>query len=249
MLLGGRVRRRKLSRRILTMQVVVIVVAVAVGFGLYLRLLRSDLNHQYEFQALVVARTAAADRSIQAAMAAGDPGGTVQSTAERLRKVMGASYIVVLDRNGVRHSHPNRALVGQAVSEPLVALDGREHVAVDSGSLGLSANGKAPLYAPGGAIIGEVSAGIPERRVAAALSSSLPTLYIYSALALLAGAIASLVLARRLKQQTFGLELDEIATLLQSARPCSTASVRAWSRWTPTGWCRSSTRTPGACSA
>ena len=212
---GERIRHRKLSTRILAMQVAVLLIAVVVGFGLYLRLLRSDLNHQYEYQALVVARTAANDRSIQSAMAAGDPGGTVEATAERLRRVMGASYIVVLDRRGIRHSHPKPQLVGQRVSEPLVALDGKSYVDVDHGNLGLSANGKVPLYSPAGAIIGEVSAGIPERRVEAALSSSLPTLYFASGLALLAGTVASLVLARRLKQQTFGLELDEIATLLQ----------------------------------
>src|SRR5438445_439923 len=48
-----------------------------------------------------------------------------------------------------------------------------------------------------------------------ARARSLPALLGYSALALLLGIAVSLLLARRLKRQTFGLELDEIAQLLQ----------------------------------
>ena len=85
----------------------------------------------------------------------------------------------------------------------------------DNGHLGRSANGKAPLRAPDGEVIGEVSAGILERHVSDAVTRSLPTLVGYSLLALGLGIVVSLVLARRLKRQTFGLELDEIAALLQ----------------------------------
>lgn len=84
-----------------------------------------------------------------------------------------------------------------------------------TGTWGLSANGKAPLYSPAGAIIGEVSAGILERRVNASLSDSLPTLEVSSVLALGFGALASLLISRRLKKDTFGLELHEIASLLR----------------------------------
>ncbi len=208
-------RRWKLSTRILVIQIGVLVLTLSVGFGLWLRAVRNDINAQYEQRALTVARVAANDRAIQSAMAAGDPGGTVAVTAERLRRVVDASYIVVIDLSRTRHSHPDPALIGQKVSERLIALDGHYHLGINPGNLGVSANAKVPLYSPGGRLIGEVSAGILERRVSADLSSSLPTLILYSVVALLVGAAASLFLARRLKQQTFGLELDELTSLLQ----------------------------------
>ena len=208
-------RSWKLSTRILAIQIAVLVLTLSVGFVLWLGAVRNDLNAQYEQRALTVARVAANDRAIQSAMAAGDPNGTVAGTAERLRRVVDASYIVVLDLSGTRHSHPDSALIGQKVAEPLVALDGHDHVGINHGNLGVSANAKVPLYGPDGRIIGEVSAGILERRVSADLSSSLPTLVLYSVVALAIGAAASLFLARRLKQQTFGLELDELTSLLQ----------------------------------
>jgi two-component system, CitB family, sensor kinase len=208
-------RPRRLSTRILASQLVVLVAVVALGFFLFTRELRNAVDRGYEARALSIAQAAADNPAIQAAMAAGDRGHAVAGLAESLRRATDASYIVVIDRSSVRHSHPDPALIGQKVEEPLVALDGQGHVGINDGTLGRSANGRAPLRAPDGTIIGEVSAGILESSVSDAVARSLPTLLGYSAIALLVGVGASLVLARRLKRQTFGLELDEIADLLQ----------------------------------
>lgn len=201
--------------RILVSQLAVLVVAIALGFGLYARLMRSNLYSTYENNALQVARAAAGDAEIRQAMASGDPDHEVAALAEQIRSAVGASYVVVIDSHGVRHSHPDPALIGQRVSEPLVTMDGRTHVGLDQGNLGLSANGKAPLRAPDGRVIGEVSAGILVKRFSSTISSNLVSLVLYAALALGVGVAASVLLARRLKRQTFGLELDEIAELLQ----------------------------------
>jgi len=207
--------RRRLSTQILAGQVAVLTVAALAGFGLYVRHTRHDLDRQYERRALVVAEATAADADIRDAMAAGDPNGTVGGLAEALRRATSASYVVVIDRDGVRHSHPDPTLIGKRVEEPVVALDGRNHVGVDNGHLGRSANAKAPLRGSDGTIIGEVSAGILERQVSAEVWHQLPTLLLYSAVAVALGIAVSLFLARRLKRRTFGLELDEIAELLQ----------------------------------
>jgi two-component system, CitB family, sensor kinase len=208
-------RTRRLSTRILASQVVVLLVALAAGFYLFTRELRHDIDQGYEGRALSIAEAAANDPQIRAQMALGDPNQLVADLADSLRRATGASYVVVIDRNKVRHSHPDPNLIGQKVEEPLVALDGRGHVGVDNGHLGTSANGRTPLRAPDGSIIGEVSAGLLERNVSATVRRSLPALTGYALLALILGVAVSLLLARRLKRQTFGLELDEIAALLQ----------------------------------
>ncbi len=64
-------------------------------------------------------------------------------------------------------------------------------------------------------IIGEVSAGIVETEVSRQLRHELPSLLLYFASALAIGVAASFLLARRLKRTTFGLELEEIAALVQ----------------------------------
>lgn len=210
-------RRRgtRLYTRVLVSQVAVLVIAIGLGFFLFARLLNSNLYSSYEQRALTIAKGAAGDPEIRQAMAAGDPNRDVAALAERIRSDVGASYVVVIDRNGIRHSHPDPDLIGQPVTEPLIALDGRDHVGIDHGNLGLSANGKTPLRAPSGVIIGEVSAGIPVKRVAAAFTSNLVSVVLYALFAIAVGAAASWLLTRRLKRQTFGLELNEIAELLQ----------------------------------
>ena len=111
---------RRLSTRILVSQVLVLVIALASGFYLFTRELRTDIDHGYETRALSIAEAAADDGQIRAAMAAGDRNHAVQQLAESMRRATQASYVVVIDRNSVRHSHPDANLVGQPVTEPLV---------------------------------------------------------------------------------------------------------------------------------
>jgi two-component system CitB family sensor kinase len=195
--------------------VVILVVTMLLGFGLYSQVTRRILDRHTERLALTVAQSVAANQSVRSEMADGDHSHAVQRIAEEVRAATGAAYVVVIDRNGVRHSHPNRALVGQRIEESVVALDGLTHVGIDHGSLGPSANGKAPLRAPDGTIIGEVSVGFLERDVSRQLWDEIPVLLLYTGAALLVGVLASLVLARRLKRMTFGLELHDLASLLQ----------------------------------
>jgi two-component system CitB family sensor kinase len=210
-------RRGKLSNRILASVVAILVATTLVGFALDAINRRSGLQHEYQQRALAVARTFAAMPSIRQGLARHDRTDRrlIQALAQEVRRETGASYIVVINAHGVRFSHPDPALIGRRVSEPLVALDGRDHLGVDHGNLGVSANAKVPLRAPDGAIIGEVSAGIPEARVSGQLIGELPQLLLYFLCSLAIGLIASLLLTRRLKRSTFGLELEEIAALVQ----------------------------------
>lgn len=206
-------RRRTLSAQLLAAQIFVLLIATAVGVALWARALRSNLDEQYQQRALAVAAATAAMPQIVSALEHRDPRG-VERLAERIRRQAGASYVVVIDRSGIRYSHPNTAEIGQRIEESVVALDGRNHVGIDPGSLGHSANGKAPVFGPGGQVVGEVSAGVLETSVSAKAHDELIGLAVYVPLVLAAGLLVALLLARRLKRQTFGLELDEIAALV-----------------------------------
>ncbi len=82
------------------------------------------------------------------------------------------------------------------------------------GTLGLVAGGKAPIY-DHGRLSGEVSVGFRVQLVASQVARALPGLAAYLLAVLALGVLAALGLSRRLKRQTFGLELREIAALLQ----------------------------------
>jgi two-component system, CitB family, sensor kinase len=210
-------RRRQLSNRILASVVLILVLSTVVGAVLQTVRHRAQLEREYQQRALAIAQTFAAMPTVRAALARHDAADRreIQALASQVRTETGATYIVVIDRHGVRYSHPDPALIGHRISEPVVALDGRNHLGVDYGKLGPSASARTPLRGPDGSIIGEVSAGIQEHRVSDEVLNQLPGTVLYFAIALGIGVVASITLARRLKRSTFGLELDEIAALVQ----------------------------------
>src|SRR3981081_564651 len=111
-------RTRKLSTQILTSQVTILVVTVLVGFGLFAHEEAIQLDNQYQQMALAIAQTTAGVPEIRNAMEYGGGGDVVQTISERIRKNSGARYVVVIDRDGIRHSHPNLALIGQPLQGP-----------------------------------------------------------------------------------------------------------------------------------
>ena len=208
-------RTRTLASQILWSVLGILVVTAVLGAILYVWFSGRELDRQYEERALGIANSVAQMPDIQHALAAGDRSGAVQRLAGQVQASTGASYVVVADRGGLRYSHPNAALIGKRLEEPVIALDGKGHIGVDPGSLGRSANGKAPVPGPGGTVLGEVSVGILEDQVDSQLRHELAAIALYTGLVLGLGVLASLLLARKIKKVTFGLEPAEIVLLLQ----------------------------------
>ena len=208
-------RTRPLASQILLAVLGILIVTVSAGALLYVKMTGDTLDRQYEQRALGIAATVAQMRPVRDALADRDPGHAIQAIAEQVRHSTAAAYVVVTDRSGIRFSHPNLSLIGQRLEEPVAALDGQGHVGIDNGSLCRSANGRAPLRGADGTVTGQVSVGICEEQVTSQLVQQTSDVVLYSALALAIGVAASWLLARSLKRATFGLELAEIATLLQ----------------------------------
>ena len=166
--------RLPLAYQILVFQVGIVLVAAVLGTVAAVWQAAQELDRQYELRALAIAQTVASMAPIQNALQAGDPDGAIETTAEQIRHETGATYVVVADRNGIRHSHPNPARIGQRVDEdPGYVLAGHTWVGVQRGTLGVSARGKAPIV-DGGQVIGMVSVGFLETQVGRQLLGSCP---------------------------------------------------------------------------
>ena len=106
-------------------------------------------------------------------------------------------------------------MIGKPVDEnPADVLAGHSWVGIQRGTLGISARGKAPIF-ESGQVIGLVSVGFLETTVYQQLFAELPGFAVTVLLALGLGVAGSVLLASRLKRQTFGLEPYEIAGLLE----------------------------------
>jgi Signal transduction histidine kinase regulating citrate/malate metabolism len=204
-----------LATQILVWVLCILTLTSAIGAIVFAQITSQTLDEQYQERSLAVASSVAQIPQIVADLQSGDPHHEIRALAAQVKAATRASYVVVTDRNGIRYSHPNPALIGKRLEEPVAVLDGKTHVGIDPGSLGRSANGKAPIFGPGHTVIGEVSVGILETAESADNARDLALIAGYSALVLAVGAIGSLILARRIKRVTFGLEPASIAAMLQ----------------------------------
>ncbi|MFF8599629.1 ATP-binding protein [Streptomyces sp. NPDC015232] len=216
----GRRRRIGWPRRVFS-QVLLMQLAVATGVtvlatGLFLAPLSAQLDDQAMRRALAIAETTASPEvAADLATSRPTPDGPVQTEAERIRRSTGAEYVVVMDTAGIRWSHTDPAQIGRRVStDPSAALAGRTVMEIDSGTLGRSARGKAPLRDRRGEIVGAVSVGIEYDSVRDRLVAAIPGLLRYAGGALAAGALAAWLISRRLQRQTHDLAFSDISALL-----------------------------------
>jgi len=206
---------RALATQILVSVLGILVLTVALGGFLFLYLSARGLDNQYEQRAVAIANTVAEMPSVQAGVMTADPQHRIEALAQNIVNSTGASYVVITNRAGIRYSHPDQTLIGKRLQEGVTVLDGRDHVGIDKGDLGRSANGRVPIFGAGSTVIGEVSVGVLESRLSGQRHREEFAIVAYSAAVLALGVLASWLLARRIKRVTFGLELTEIASLLQ----------------------------------
>lgn len=228
------------ARRTLVLQLLVVLVVVGIATIAYGLLSSSENREEAQATALAIARTAAEDPALRAAVTAetADPAtataadladGPVQRTAEAVRERTGALFVVVTDDRGLRLAHPDPAELGERVStDPTVALAGREEVTWATGTLGESARAKVPVRAlddDGSAdaseasadapVVGEVSVGFAAATVRDSIGVDVAAIAVVALLALGVGAVASGILSRRLARLTLGLQPSELAGLVQ----------------------------------
>ncbi|MEU6980960.1 sensor histidine kinase [Streptomyces sp. NPDC046371] len=202
--------------QVLLMQLAIATGVTVLATGLFLAPLSAQLDDQAMRRALAIAQTTASSR-MAADLATTRPSaqGPVQAEAERIRRSTGAEYVVVMDTHGVRWSHTDPVQIGRIVStDPSEALAGHQVMEIDSGTLGRSARGKAPLRDARGEIVGAVSVGIEYDSVRDRLLAAIPGLLAYAGGALAAGALAAYLISRRLQRQTHDLAFSDISALL-----------------------------------
>ncbi|MFE1148448.1 ATP-binding protein [Streptomyces albidoflavus] len=208
---------RRMASQVLLVQLVIAVGVTALATALFLAPLSDQLDDQATHRALAVAQAMASDEDLAGDLLRAEPvlGNPVQRSAERVRRATGAEYVVVLDRQGVRYSHTDPALIGRRVStDPSRALAGHEVREIDVGTLGRSARGKTPLRDADGRVIGAVSAGIRYESVRDRLTGAVPQVAGYATGALGVGVLGALAFSRVVYRRTRGLTFSDIAALL-----------------------------------
>ena len=193
---------------------VLLVIMQTIFLGMFsVSYLEQEFEQQLGSKALAVAQSLAKNPIIQQALI-DKKNQPIQAYVEPIRQQILASFIVVGDINGTRYSHPdvrkiNHAMVG---GDNIRALRfGESYISKAKGSLGVSIRGKTPVFSSDGNIIGLVSVGYLEHQMQLSLNSYRDTFFWVFGITLLAGCCLALYIAKRYRDEIFGLEPEEIS--------------------------------------
>jgi two-component system CitB family sensor kinase len=197
--------------------VVVAVVVLAAGTAAYLQD-RQRSQDSTSDRVLSIARSVAASPTVRSALTPPlvQPSEVLQPYAERVRRDTGTDFVVVMNTDRTRYSHPTAALIGKPfIGDTRAALAGGVVLETYTGTLGPSERAVVPVKADNGHVLGLVAVGVKQDALARVLSRQVPTLLAAALVALLLAAAGAALIARRLRRQTHGLGPDELSRMYE----------------------------------
>ncbi|MEU4738949.1 sensor histidine kinase [Actinosynnema sp. NPDC023658] len=207
-----RTGRGSLARQLLGWQLVVVVALLGAVGALSVVQAGNNFRTTEGRRMLSVAEDVAATAGVRASLADPLRHYALAPFAETARSLSGASYVIITDPDREVLTSPDPSQVG----EPLdvggsTALRGRSWV----GELGGATVAHVPVIGDGGTVIGLVAAGRQAPGFWDGVLDSPDNALRLLGVALVIGVTGSLLLARRVKNQTLGLEPHEITALVE----------------------------------
>ena len=188
-----------------------------VAGGLYTAMIGEVLEDQIGKRALQVSRTVAQIPLVKQRIVKEHPEGYLQSLAEQIRREVGAEFIVIGNRDGIRFSHPKTDRLGKKMvgGDNAPALErGESYVSRAVGTLGPSIRGKVPIFSEDGSIIGVVSVGYLQENVRGIIYDQQLKVGALEGVLVVFGILGAVSISNRFKRAIFGLEPEQIARLL-----------------------------------
>lgn len=169
-------RMRSLAGQVFLLQVAIVVLLVAASVAALVLQSRADSEREARNRSVAVAETFANAPGVDAALRSPDPTAVLQPKAEAARKGSGVDFIVVMNLDSVRYTHPLPDRIGKkfvGTVEP--ALEGRVVTEKVDGTIGPLVQAVVPVQGANGQVLGLVSAGITIKSVSGAAEDQFPS--------------------------------------------------------------------------
>ncbi|MGN9763343.1 SpoIIE family protein phosphatase [Streptomyces sp. SD31] len=207
---------RSVAGQVLVFQVALVVLLVACGvFALILQSER-DTNAEARRRSTAVAQTFAHSPGVLEALRTPDPSRILQPLTEAARRAAGVDFIVVMDTEGIRYTHPLPDRIGKRfVGEIGPSLAGQVYVESVNGPLGREVQATVPIENADSKVVALVSAGMKVKNVESQLARQLPIILGAGAGALALSTGVTALVGRRLRRQTHSLAPDEMTLMYE----------------------------------
>ncbi|MGW6457195.1 SpoIIE family protein phosphatase [Streptomyces sp. NPDC055078] len=209
-------RMRTVAGQVFLLQVAIVLLLVAAGIVALVLQSHTNSDREAVSRSLAAAEAFAGAPGTAAAFKSPDPSAILQPAAEATRKRAGVRFIVAVNRDGVRYSHPLPDRIGkQFIGELKPVLAGEVVVEETTGAVGRLVQVTVPVRDTDGTVIGAVSAGLPLAEVSGAAQDQFPLLFGAAAGVLLLTTGGTALVTRRLRRQTHGLGPAEMTKMYE----------------------------------
>ncbi|EOS98314.1 histidine kinase [Streptomyces noursei CCRC 11814] len=196
------------------MAIVVLLVAAAIA-ALVLQS-RTDSEREARHRSVAVAQAFANAPGTAAALTGPDPSAVLQPRAEAARKGSQVDFLVVMNTQGIRYTHPLPDRIGKKfVGDIGPALAGRVTTEKVNGTIGPLVQAVVPVVGHDSKVVGLVSAGITITKVSGVVNDQFPLLFGSAAGVLLLTTGGTALVSRRLRRQTHGLGPEEMTRMYE----------------------------------
>ncbi|GIN86698.1 two-component system sensor histidine kinase DcuS [Heyndrickxia sporothermodurans] len=137
----------------------------------------------------------------------------IQKYTLEVMESSGVSFVVVLNNNLIRKSHPDESVIGKPFSnieDAKKSLNGTEHFSRQEGVLGEGTRFFTPIWNNDGEQVGIVCVGFVQQTIKQELWNTQKNLYLGLGVGLIVGILGALYLAQQLKKMLLGLEPKQI---------------------------------------
>jgi two-component system CitB family sensor kinase len=212
-----RAKHWPVARQLLVLQVLLLILVMVIAAVSLLAYTRNRQEEAARSKVLGLAISIGDNPFVAQAVTGSDPSVVLQPYAEQIRVQAAVDFVVIMSPARIRYTHPTRSEIGKPfIGDIGRALQGQPLTETYTGTLGPSVRAVAPVRDATGQVVALVAVGVTTNAIRAEFLRQLP--YLLTALALLlAIAVAGAVLvARRLRRQTRGLDSDAISQMYAS---------------------------------
>ena len=207
---------RSVAGQVFLLQVVIVLLLVVAAVVALVLQVRYDTTQEARNRSVAVAEAFANAPGTREALDDPDPTKVLQPRAEAAREATGVDFIVVMNNDGIRYTHPKPDRIGKKfVGTIAPALAGRVVTEEITGTIGPLVQAVVPIKAPDGRVVGLVSAGVTKATVGGTADRQLPLLLTAAAVALALSTGGTALVSGRLLRQTHGLGPDEMTRMYE----------------------------------
>lgn len=214
----GLKKKMKLQTKLTILIIIVVFISISIIIFFVASWMTKNIKSTSKTNVMNVAEMVANSREVIDALGKKDPDKIIGPYIEnQLKNLDEIEYIIVVDNEGMRYSHPNVNMIGQKFvggDESRVVKDGDVYISEAIGTLGRSLRAFVPIYnGEKNKEIGFVCVGMLTKSIEQSEHMAILYIILISIGSLAVGIVGAFILSNNIKNTLLGLEPEEITNL------------------------------------